>query len=138
MQKKVVKAPSIAPHSGFYDLPPSEMMSWCERAVKFVEKQGWTYTEFDRTELMFGVAVFLYYVSSKVNQATKYPLYVVHSADNDWRFETASYQEAFEIWKKRNRHGERVALFHWEHKDHHVKRFASEDYPFSKDYGGKV
>ena len=121
-------------HIGFDSLDGDTMALLVSRAEKLIGQQGWSYEEFDRTELVYKTALYLYHVDKLLIKKRQFPCYVVHNADDDSRFESASREVVFRHYKRLAGHY-RVAMYHWPSKDQQSKMYASPDYPFSKDHG---
>lgn len=108
---------------------------WIAQAQAMIGRMGWTYTEFDYAELVYCTAIFLYKTSHLRRTERTYPHYVVHCHDDDSRFETPSHGIAMGHFKRLQLDGKRGAVFHWLSSLDHKRLYASEGYPYSRDFG---
>lgn len=125
---------TVQPH--WYEvIPEIEMETLLQRAEMFIAKQHWTFDDFDRDDLMYKTAFYLWSIDSMIAAKRKYPCYVVHGADDDQRFESDSRQIAFAHFKRLSKVGDRVGMFYWEDAYTQKRLYATDDYPFSRDFG---
>lgn len=61
-------------------------------------------------------------------------VYVVHDHDTGWRKEYSSWGVAFCMWKGRTKDGHEVAMYHWDKKGNCTRVYATQNYPFERDY----
>lgn len=107
---------------------------WATRAEAFILKNGWSLTDENRQSLIQTTATFLMHVDKLGAKLQRKECYVVHSQDNDWRFQTSSYKVAFDRFKSGCVANERVGLFHWDSRCVCRRLHASDNYTLTRDY----
>lgn len=134
---KVVKFRKRVTHTEkpFDLLDETTIQLWISKAQTFLGKQGWSWDDFAYAELVYSTAVYLYHVEKLLSKQAVYPCYVVHSQDDESRFESGSYVTALNHFKRLDKDGHCVALFHWPDKRGSKRLYASEGYHYSRDYG---
>lgn len=111
---------------------------WATRAEAFILKNGWSLTDENRPYVIQMTSIYLLHMDELMAKCAvklqRKECYVVHSQDNDWRFQTSSYKVAFDRFKAGCSASERVGLFHWDSRCVCRRLHASDNYTLTRDY----
>lgn len=123
----------------FDALPTHKQELWMRNAVEHLDRTGISFEEDAHDVVIYLTAIWLYQLSDHTITKQTYPCYVVHCIEEGWRFVTNSSHIAFNKWKRaaqRNAKngGNRVALFYYKKAHEQVRKYATEGYPYDKDY----
>lgn len=107
---------------------------WADRAEAFIVQNGWSITDENRQKLIQTTSLYLMHMDAANVSLARKDCYVVHSQDKEWRYQTKGRAVAFDKFKKADKSGDRVAMFHWDDKGNCTRLFASDGYTLSRDY----
>lgn len=124
---------------GFETLAERDQETWMRKSVEFLDRNGVSYFRDTQDAVIYLTAVYLYNLREHTIEHMHYPCFVVHCFEENWRFVCDSHPVAFARFKRAAKRGNRagpnrVALFHWRSVGDCVVKFATEGYPYDKDY----
>lgn len=119
----------------FLAIPDVEIERYIDKAIEHLQGSRRSWSEDNNEKILYITAVYLYQLDQLCSAKPVYPYYVVHSQNQDWRFETSNARTAFNQFKQAVRGGDRVGLFHWASRSECKKLYGSEGYAFERDFG---
>lgn len=111
---------------------------WATRAEAFIIKNGWSITDENRPYVIQMTAIYLSHMdelnSKLVVKLDRKNCYVLHSQDEDWRYQSTDYNVVYQKFKWAIANNKRVGMFYWDSKGDCKRLHASDNYTLTRDY----
>lgn len=111
---------------------------WATRAEAFILKNGWSITDENRPYVIQMTSMYLLHMDELLTKGAvklqRRNCYVVHSQDEDWRYQSTDRSVVYQKFKWELVCAKRVGMFHWDDKGNCIRLYASDNYTLTRDY----